>query len=105
MSSVVVLGLVACSGSSSPPPAAVVQDGSTPRGDATPPGPSPAPAARPSLSEETCLEQGGSMVGDIGDGAVHRPEYVCPSGHPPLGSIVAGAGEPIGVEGAVCCPK
>lgn len=45
------------------------------------------------------------MVGDIGDGAVHRPEYVCPSGHPPLGSIVAGAGEPIGVEGAVCCPK
>src|SRR5690606_6763989 len=104
-----VLGSAACASSSSPPPAEepapVSEDVSAPRGDATPPGPSPAPAARPALTDEACVEQGGSVVGDIGDGAIHRPDYVCPSGHPPLGNIESPAGGPMGVEGSVCCPK
>ncbi len=54
-------------------------------------------AERPTLSAEECAAQGGEVVGDIGDGAIHRPDYVCPSGAPPIGSI------PLGVEGSVCC--
>lgn len=54
-------------------------------------------AERPSMTAEECEAAGGSVVGDIGDGAIHRPEYVCPSGQPPVGSI------PLGVEGSVCC--
>ena len=41
--------------------------------------------------------KGGNVVGDIGDGAIHRPEYRCPSGSPPIGRIA------LGVEGSVCC--
>ena len=65
------------------------------------------PAARPSISTADCEAQGGEVVGDIGDGAVHKPDYVCPSGSPPLGSIAnnAAAGEPMAVEGSVCCKK
>lgn len=54
---------------------------------------------RPSMTVEECEQQGGTVVGDIGDGAVHRPDYVCPSGQPPIGQI------PLGVEGSVCCPS
>lgn len=54
-------------------------------------------AERPSMTAEECEAAGGSVVGDIGDGAIHRPDYVCPSGQPPVGSI------PLGVEGSVCC--
>lgn len=53
---------------------------------------------RPSMSAEECEQQGGTVVGDIGDGAVHRSDYVCPSGGRPIGSV------PLGVEGSVCCP-
>ena len=73
----------------------------------TPPAGEPAKAVpdRKALSQEDCQAQGGTVVGDIGDGATHRPDYVCPSGKPPLGSIAAPAGGPIAVEGSVCCPQ
>jgi hypothetical protein len=60
---------------------------------------------RKALAPAACEAQGGSAVGDIGDGATHRPDYVCPSGKPPLGDIAPPAHGPIPVEGAVCCPR
>jgi len=45
------------------------------------------------------------LVGDIGDGAIHRPEYRCPNGAKPSGSISAAAGGPLAIEGSVCCPR
>lgn len=60
--------------------------------------------AKAELTASACEDQGGTVVGDIGDGAVHRPDYVCESnGQPPIGTIVAEEGGPIGVEGSVCC--
>ncbi len=59
---------------------------------------------RPGLTAAACEAQGGKVVGDIGDGAVHRPDYKCPdSGNAPVGSIVADPGGPVAIEGAVCC--
>jgi len=60
---------------------------------------------RQALSHGECEAKGGSVVGDIGDGATQRPGYVCPSGKPPLGNIAPQPGGPIAVEGAVCCPR
>jgi hypothetical protein len=61
-------------------------------------------ADRPQLTAEACEAEGGTVVGDIGDGAIHRPDYRCPeSGEAPIGTIVDDAGGPIGIEGAVCC--
>jgi hypothetical protein len=57
------------------------------------------------LTVKECKAQGGSIVGDIGDGATHRPDYVCSSGKSPLGDIAFPEGGPIPVEGAVCCPR
>jgi hypothetical protein len=80
---------------------------------ASQPAPPPSPAAdepatsapeRKRLAQEECEAQGGSVRGDIGDGATQRPDYVCPSGKPPLGNIAPPAGGPISVEGGVCCP-
>ena len=70
----------------------------------TPPTSTPPTSERPALTSAECQEKGGSVVGDIGDGAIHRPDYVCAGGQPPLGSIRAAEGEPVAVEGAVCCP-
>ena len=60
--------------------------------------------ARP-LTSAACLEMAGTIVGDPGDGRIHRPDYVCENGQPPLGPIEFAEGQPIPVEGAVCCPK
>ena len=60
--------------------------------------PEPDDASRETWTAEECESQGGEVVGDIGDGAVHRPDFVCPSGEMPLAEV------PLGVEGAVCCP-
>ncbi len=57
------------------------------------------------LTAEACEASGGTVVGDIGDGAIHRPDYRCPSGSPPSGTIRAAEGAPMAVEGSVCCPK
>jgi hypothetical protein len=67
--------------------------------------PAAAPPERKSVTQQECEAQGGSVVGDIGDGATHRPDYVCPSGRPPLGNVAAPAGGPVPIEGAVCCPR
>jgi hypothetical protein len=60
---------------------------------------------RKAFAQEACEAQGGSVTADIGDGATRRPDYLCPSGKPPLGNIAPPAGGPIPVEGAVCCPR
>jgi hypothetical protein len=87
------VALAGC-GSSQPPPA-------------TPPPSEPAPPApeRRALSQEACDSEGGTVVGDIGDGATQRPDYVCPSGKPPLGAIAPPEGGPTAIEGGVCCPR
>lgn len=51
------------------------------------------------LSAEECEQRGGTVVGDIGDGATMQPDYVCPSGAPPIANV------PLGIEGSVCCPQ
>jgi hypothetical protein len=69
-----------------------------------PPGSGDKPV-RKELTQEECTTHGGSVVGDIGDGATHRPDYVCSGGSPPLGNIAQPPGGPIAIEGAVCCPR
>ncbi|MFK7992474.1 MAG: hypothetical protein AB8I08_41010 [Sandaracinaceae bacterium] len=59
----------------------------------------PPPAAeRASMTAQECQAAGGSLVGDIGNGAIHRPDYRCPDGQVPSGTV------PLGTEGSVCCP-
>lgn len=58
---------------------------------------------RVNLSRAQCSELGGVEVGDIGDGRIHRANYLCENGKPPLGSIVSINGQPIATEGSVCC--
>ncbi|MCA9687786.1 MAG: hypothetical protein KC457_36845 [Myxococcales bacterium] len=80
-------------------------DGQT-TGDSTQisaPPPADAPE-RPKLSRAECEAKGARVVGDIGDGAIHRPDYVCESGEAPIATIAPGEGEPIATEGEVCCP-
>lgn len=60
---------------------------------------------RPALTAEACAASGGKVVGDIGSGAVHQPDFRCPSGAAPSGSVVTPEGRPWGIEGAVCCPQ
>jgi hypothetical protein len=67
------------------------------------PTPTPEPTDRPLVTSTECEAQGGTVVGDIGDGAIHRPDYRCANGQLPLGAITAEQGEPVAVEGAVCC--
>ncbi len=82
-------------------------------GNSVPPEQTPAPEEGPPVDEPTepaaltnaeCTAKGGQVVGDIGDGAIHKPDYVCPSGSPPMAKIQPGPDEPIAVEGSVCCP-
>lgn len=96
------VGLFACGGSQSP----------TETPSEAPPASEPVPApssasggTRPQLTAEACEAGGGSVAFDIGDGAIHRPEYRCPSGAAPSGAIKAPEGGPVAVEGSVCCPK
>ena|ERR1041384_1411913 len=89
----IAIALTACGGSKPAP--------QTPPGSETE---KPAPE-RKELTQEECTTHGGSVVGDIGDGATHRPDYVCPGGSPPLGNIAQPPGGPIAVEGGVCCPR
>lgn len=73
----------------------------------TPPDPAPTPSTggeRQTLTSAECEAKSGRVVGDIGDGAIHRPDYTCEGGQPPLGNIRTVEGEPVPIEGAVCCP-
>jgi hypothetical protein len=67
------------------------------------PTPTDEPTERPTLTAAECEAASGTVVGDIGDGAIHRPDYRCANGQAPIGSIKAVEGEPVAVEGAVCC--
>jgi hypothetical protein len=78
-----------------PPPGETTGE-EIPPPEETPPEETPA-GERPTMTGEECESQGGTVVGDIGDGAVHRPDYVCPNGSPPIGTV------PVGIEGSVCC--
>lgn len=60
--------------------------------------PDVAPSQRPVLTVDQCKTQGGAIVGDIGDGATHRDDYLCEGGKAPLGNVR------LGIEGSVCCP-
>lgn len=56
------------------------------------------------ITRQECTDQGGTIVGDIGDGAIFQPDYLCAStNEAPTDAVVAGAGEPIASEGEVCC--
>lgn len=90
-----VMGLLLMTGCSSKP-------GVDP-GSAVPPAPS-SDAGRPSMTTAECEAKSGHVVGDIGDGAIHRPDYTCEGGQPPIGTIRPAGDEPIAVEGSVCCP-
>lgn len=102
--SLVALGLLLTTGctkkgedGTTPPPA---DDAAKP----TEPAPPGTGADRPALTNAECQAKGGTVVGDIGDGAIHRPEYRCANGEPPMGSIRAEGDAPVAIEGAVCCP-
>jgi len=98
-----VLFAAGCGGSHEAPDAPTKTES---EGATEPPASAPSETPeRPKLTAEQCEAGGGSVVGDIGDGAVHRPDYRCASGAAPTGSIVPPEGGPIAVEGAVCCPK
>lgn len=76
----------------------------TPTGETPTTTPTDEGGDKPGLTAAACEEQGGKVVGDIGDGAIHRPDYKCPdSGEAPIGSITADPGGPVAIEGAVCC--
>jgi hypothetical protein len=91
---------VAC-GSSQPAPTAP----SFAPDPATTPGAPAADTARPSITAAACEDNHGTVVGDIGDGAIHRPEYRCINGAPPTANISPAAGGPVAIEGSVCCPR
>jgi hypothetical protein len=93
--------LTACGGSKEPSAAPTDPEAPT---EASAEQGSQAPA-RVELSAEECEAGGGLVVGDIGDGAIHRPDYRCPSGVEPSGTVRAPEGGPMAVEGSVCCPK
>ena len=72
----------------------------------SPPGsPTGDPLESQTLSPEECKARSGSIVGDTGNGATHRSDYVCSSGKAPLGDVAPPEGGPYPVEGAVCCPR
>jgi len=95
-------GFAACGGASAPArtPARAPQPSAEPASKS-----GEEPTARTTLTAQACEADGGSVVGDIGDGAIHRPEYRCPNGAKPTGSIGAAEGGPIAIEGSVCCPR
>ncbi len=57
----------------------------------------------PLITSDTCQTMGGTVFGDPGDGSVLSPEFRCPSGDPPIGTIFFVEDEAVAVEGAVCC--
>ncbi len=57
------------------------------------------------MTPDQCEARGGTIMGDPGDGRIHRPDYRCPNGEPALGPVRYETGDMIPVEGSVCCPK
>jgi hypothetical protein len=91
--------LAACSKPSSTPPETSSQPVEEDKPDAD-----SGTEERPKLTAAECEAQGGQVIGDIGDGAIHRPDYRCAdSGEAPIGTIVPDEGGPVAIEGSVCC--
>jgi len=56
------------------------------------------------VSRQECQDQGGQVVGDIGDGAIFGSDYLCEVNNlPPTDIVFSNSGEPIAIEGEVCC--
>jgi len=55
------------------------------------------------LTVAACLDEGGEVVGDPGDGSVFEPDYTCPGGDSPLGILDFEPGMPFPKNGGVCC--
>jgi len=67
------------------------------------PAPSSTSAKREEYTRDECLANNGTIVGDIGDGAILQDDYVCASnGLPPLGNIIQNKA-PFAIESEVCC--
>ena len=61
-------------------------------------------SGKPLITTAECGMIGGTVIGDPGDGQTFQPNYRCPfSGVAPTAYIRYLEGEPIPVEGAVCC--
>ena len=60
-------------------------------------------AEREKMSPTVCKERGGEIIGDLGDGRIHRADFICANGQPPLGIIEFPKEGQIAIEGAVCC--
>ncbi len=71
--------------------------------DRSNPLPVPTESKRKAITAGACEGGGGQVIGDPGDGSVHRAGFRCPNGEPPLGVIGSEPDEPIMIEGAVCC--
>jgi hypothetical protein len=84
----ILLFLLACSTSTPEQPTTPTPDERATDGD----------EERAGLTAMACPAQGAEVVGDIGDGDVHCPDYRWPdSGQPPL----AEPGGPVAINGAV----
>ncbi len=94
----VALAAFGCGPKDAPPTTTPTDDPAPAADDGEPGLPDTQTADRPTMTAEQCEADGGSVVGDIGDGAIHRPEYRCENGEEPVGRIEQG------VEGSVCCP-
>jgi hypothetical protein len=100
------LWVAACGGAQTEPTTPSSTGASAEASTAEPqPQAAPGKGERPSMTAQECEAAGGTVVGDIGDGAIHKPDYLCASGSPPSASIRAAEGQPVAVEGNVCCPK
>jgi hypothetical protein len=96
-----------CNSTGLPPVADIVQSGTffALEGEVCCADPSATVVDRMELSRSECEDQGGEVIGDIGNGATQEPGYVCESnGAPPLGNVVSTEGEePMASEVEVCC--
>ena len=57
----------------------------------------------PPMTRAECGINAGTVVGDIGNGAIFTAEYRCESGQAPIARITYLDGEPIAADGEVCC--
>lgn len=94
-----LLFLVACKPATTPPSEAPADQPGTSEG--LPVGNS---GPEQTLTASECELAGGAVVGDIGNGAIFKPDYVCDSnGEAPTARIAADGDGPIATEGSVCC--
>ncbi len=93
--------LVACNTKPSPEKPAAQAQPLTAESQSLPSNPA---SPKAMITASACKADGGTIVGDIGDGAIHKPDYTCESnGKSPVGRIKPEQGEPVAVEGSVCC--